>query len=156
MTKASQAPAPFALTIPRRAVKLGDQEVLFRGLSFDDIAVLIGEFDEEIDTFAARFSAAKSDAEATMVMGQQLLNEAPQLVCMGFALAMDAEDLAAAAQVFAKTPSGFQLQALETIYGLTVEPGGGAKEFFGRLTNLFPSLGGLLGDASHLGESTGT
>jgi len=129
----------FELVIPSATVNLGGQAVTFRGLSFSDVATLVGDFSEQIDQLVSLYDGRLKPEDVDFdQLGQRLLLDAPRLLSMALALAMDASDVESAAEQFTKAPGGFQLLAFEVVFKLTTEPAGGAKEFFARLS---PYLG---------------
>lgn len=131
---------PFELVIPRKSVSLGAQTLEFRGLSFNDVTLLMAGFETEIDQVFALYEGRGLSVDALGNLGQVLLEKAPELLCMCLAIAMDVPDPARVAEQFSKAPGGFQLLAFEAVFSLTVEPAGGAKEFFGRLSSLLPGM----------------
>lgn len=124
----------FKLVIPYKKVMLGEQAVEFRGLSFDDITLLLQDYAEDVEKVFALLSDEKDAADIdASAMGERMLKEVPALVGKALAVAMDDTDAEAEMK---KAPLGFLLMAAEVVFELTTEPAGGAKKFFERLAAL--------------------
>lgn len=137
------------LVIPTKEIKLGEQAVSFRGLSFHDLETLFTSgLDDDIDSLVAMFQTGK-DADGQPVSEDALFNivisKFPRLVTSVLILAGDDggggddDDELAPADV-KRLPLGFQIEAIEAVFVLTTEAAGGAKKLLDKVKDL---MGGL-------------
>tara|TARA_R110002072_G_scaffold298960_2_gene473715 strand:+ start:2656 stop:3096 length:441 start_codon:yes stop_codon:yes gene_type:complete len=136
------------LVIPTKEIKLGEQAVAFRGLSFHDLETLFASgLDDDIDSLVAMFQTG-TDADGQPVSEDDLFNivisKFPRLVTSVLILAADDggddEDEIAPADV-KRLPLGFQIEAIEAVFVLTTEAAGGAKKLLDKVKDLMGGLG---------------
>jgi len=112
-------------------------EVTVRGLSLDDVAVLMNLYLQDIDALFGMYDQSRAADERVAEMARfavVLCREAPALVGHAIALAADEPDEIDRAR---KMPLPVQVELVKAILELTFEEAGGARKFF-------ESLGGLL------------
>lgn len=110
-----------------------------RGLSLDDIAVLMNEHLVDINYLFDVYSNAPVGAGplATAQFATTLATNAPALVANTIALAADEPGAASAIR---RMPLPVQVDALIKIVQLTFDEAGGARKFFESLTMLLGAL----------------
>lgn len=110
-----------------------------RGLSFEDISTLMGNFAVDLDKLIDIY-AKVGDTEDMSEMAQYtvaLVREAPLLVAQMIALASDEPDSVEQARTLTMVT---QINAIRAIGKLTFEEAGGPKKFFESLTELVKTI----------------
>jgi len=126
--------------VERKAVPFKGGSFDVRGLSLDDVTVLMREHLSDLDQV---FELYASSASQEALVGEtaryaiKLVQEAPGLVSNVIALASDEPGSAATARSLSIP---VQVDALEKIFMLTFEEAGGAKKFFESLSRLLTGL----------------
>lgn len=132
-------PGLAGVTAPTRSIRVGDGEVVVRGLSFEDLGSLL----EDGDAFAkleSMFGDTPAGRDPDVLA--QLLRVFPGLAARAVALAADEPDQADKVRALG---AGFLQEALLAIWELTTEPAGGGKKFISRLVQWFAGARNTLG-----------
>jgi hypothetical protein len=111
-----------------------------RGLSLDDIAVLMNLYLKDIDALFGLYDESRAADERVAEMARfavVLVREAPALVGHAIALAADEPDQIDKAR---KMPLPVQVEVVKSILELTFEEAGGARKFFESLGSLLQTL----------------
>lgn len=126
--------------VERKAVPFKGGSFDVRGLSLDDVTVLMREHLSDLDQI---FELYASTTSQEVLVGEtaryaiKLVQEAPGLVANVIALASDEPHQADRARTLSIP---VQVDALEKIFLLTFEEAGGAKKFFESLGRLLTGL----------------
>lgn len=130
---------PVKFTLKTETIKDGDNEVVVRGLSLNDIVQLMVVNRDAVEAmfgeFAGRDPEQIKDTEITEV-AMNLIETAPAMVAHIIALAADATD---EFDNIMKLPVGMQMDALEKVGGLTFTSGGGAKKMLALAWKMLPN-----------------
>lgn len=127
-------------TVPTAVVELKGGQVTVRGLSLDDLAILLRNHMADLDKLIEIFSQPVRREIAVGAMVQHavpLIREAPGFAANLIALACDEPDEVDKAR---SLPLAAKTKLLTKIAELTFEEAGGAGKFF---ENLFPVINGL-------------
>lgn len=128
--------------LPTLEVPLPDgNSFAVRGISAEDVAILISGHASAMDTFFARFQSGAAQAQSDMEMGMSLITEAPGLMSKIIALAADEPHMEALVR---KLPIGTQLDALQKIAKVSFESSGGMGNFVDAVARLVKGTTGLL------------
>lgn len=115
------------ITLPTQEIKFSGGAFAVRGLSLNDITLLVMKHKPALDGLYAQYAANGGNAEATArEIGGHVLHAAPQLVADIIALAAD-EATPEGVQAASKLPVDVQLNAIEAIVRMTVATEGGLK-----------------------------
>lgn len=128
---------PQRLSIP---VKGLDEPMRVRGLSLDDVAVLLNEYMPDVDTLFELYDVGVNDSTkvaATAQFAIKLAQQAPALVSHLIALAADEP---AATAAIRRMPMTVHVEALKAVALLTFEEAGGARKFFESLKMLLAGI----------------
>lgn len=124
----------------RSVVTFGGGELSVRGLSLDDVAVLMNQHLVDLEKlFDLYDGSVREDVKvlATAQFAIGLTREAPALVANVIALACDEPGAVANAR---KLPMPVQVEAIKAIATLTFAEAGGAKNFLSSLSNLIAAV----------------
>ena len=124
----------------RHVVPFKGGDISVRGLSLDDVAMLMNEHLSDIDKlFGLYDGSVREDVKvlATAQFAIGLIREAPALVANMIALACDEPEAVPQAR---KLPIPVQVEAIKAICMLTFDEAGGAKNFLSSLTNLIAAV----------------
>lgn len=125
--------------LPTKEVQLpGGGNFAVRGVSLQDIAVLLAQHGPTMEAFYQRFS---TDQQSAMEVGMGLVKEAPALVAQIIAIAADEPDMASTVLRFSIT---VQQEALEAIAKLTFDAAGGPGKFLEAVTRLVSNTTNLM------------
>lgn len=124
-------PGIAALSIPTRSLSVAGQEVVLRGLSFEEIGSLMMGHGDTFDRLEAAIQHGAEGGQATIV---ELLEIMPRLLEQAIAMASDEPDQADKVR---QLGAGFLQEAALAVWELTTEPAGGGKKFIARLVSLF-------------------
>lgn len=125
--------------LPTEEVKIPGGSFAVRGLSLEDVTVLISSHGPVMEDFFARYSG-NEDFDA-MQIGMNLVNSAPALVAQIIALAADEPDQA---QKIRKFAINVQQEALEKIAKLTFDASGGPGKFIEAVIRLVKGTTNIL------------
>ena len=113
-----------ALELPTETIQVGNRgSFTVRGLSFVDVAALIQNHKNELDTIVGLFVSGKGSPDALF---RTLLTEMPAVAAKIVACAADEPNEAGK---ILKLPVTVQLDALMAVGRLTFEEAGGVKKF---------------------------
>lgn len=115
-------------------VLVGGQSLTVRGISFDDVSLLISRHREALETAISSVAQAGGDTGAILA---PLIQQLPELAAQVIACATDAPELAEKAR---KLPVTAQLDVLLAVGRLTFEEAGGVKKFAEQLADLFRGI----------------
>lgn len=118
-----------ALSVPTRTLSVGGQEVVLRGLSFEEIGSLMTAHD---DAFERLEATIRADGGQSGIV--DLLQAVPRVLEAAIAMAADEPDQADKVR---RLGAGFVQEAALAVWELTTEPAGGGKKFIARLVSLF-------------------
>lgn len=118
-----------ALSVPTRTLSVAGQEVVLRGLSFEEIGSLMIGNEDAFDRLEA---AIRAEGGQTGVV--ELLQLMPRVLEQAIAMAADEPDQADKVR---QLGAGFLQEAALAVWELTTEPAGGGKKFIARLVSLF-------------------
>lgn len=120
----------------RKAIQFKGGSFQVKGLSLDDVAVLMKHHLDDLDNLLELYARDVSNefvVSATAQYAVSLIREAPALVANVIALAAEEPDRVDNAR---RLPIPVQVEALKAIGALTFEESGGAKKFFESLRDL--------------------
>lgn len=123
----------------------GKPLITVRGLSLDDIAILMRENLSDLDELLKLYAENVSDKVAVAATAQfavSLAREMPALVARLICLACDEPGQDEKAR---KLPVPVQVEAIKKIVTLTFSEAGGAKKFFESLSSLIGAVQPALG-----------
>lgn len=128
--------------LPTEEVQLpGGSTFAVRGLSLQDITLLISKHGPVMEEFFRRYSG--DDKANPMEIGMGLVAQAPVLVAQIIAIAADRADKV---ETVLKFPLVTQQDALEKLAKLTFDANGGPKKFVEAVLRLVKSTTNLLSD----------
>lgn len=114
------------LTIPYETISFGNNSIQVRGISVNDITILIQTFGfKTLDDAVKEFTEKNSDENSEFDL-MDLLTKFPLAAAHLIALAADSSDQAG---LVARMPAPAQIQCLEAIYKLTIQETGGLESF---------------------------
>lgn len=127
--------------LPTLEVQLPDGKKSFavRGLSLEDVTVLIADHGPALEGFYAKYSGA--DTSEALAVGMGLINQAPVLAAQVIALAADSRDKT---ELVRKLPIVVQQDALEKIALLTFDANGGPGKFIEAVVRLVKGTTNLM------------
>lgn len=120
-----------------RTVKAGRLELTVRGLSLDDVSVLINDHLVDLDKLFELYERGAEQPLASARFILSLTQEAPALIATAIALAADEPDLVSKAR---KLSIPAQVELVKAILTLTFEEAGGLGKFVESLTILLKGL----------------
>ena len=124
----------------RQTVEFKGGSVSVRGLSLDDLTVLLKHHLQDLDNLMEIYQRDVKDElaiAAAVQYGVSLAREAPGLVAHVISLACDEPDKVDRARIL---PLPIQVELLKAIGSLTFEEVGGAKKFFESLQTLTAAI----------------
>ena len=119
----------------------GGSTFAVRGISSQDVAVLISQHASAMETFFARFQSGAAQTQSDLETGMSLIIEAPALMAKVIALAADEPSMES---VVARLPVGVQLDALQKIAKISFEASGGPGEFVDAVVRLVKGTTALI------------
>lgn len=130
--------------LPTEEVQLpGGSTFAVRGLSLQDITLLISKHGPVMEEFFRRYSA--NEKANPLEVGMGLIAQAPGLVAQIIAIAADEPNKA---DTVLKFPLVVQQDALEKLSKLTFDANGGPKKFVEAVIRLVKSTTNLMGNLS--------
>lgn len=128
--------------LPTEEVQLpGGKSFAVRGLSLQDITVLISKHGPTMEEFYRRYSADENNNP--LQVGMDLIGQAPSLVAQIIAIAADEPNMA---DRVIRLPIVTQQDALEKLGKLTFDASGGPKKFVEAVIRLVQSTTNLLSE----------
>lgn len=127
--------------LPTEEVSLPGGSFAVRGLSLEDITVLLAKHGPVMEQFFKKYSASPEES-SPMEIGMSLVGQAPALVAQLISLAADAPEKA---DMIRKFPLAIQQDALEKIAKLTFDASGGPGKFVEAVIRLVSSTTNLMG-----------
>lgn len=131
-----------SLRLPEAKVELPDGDFVVRGLSLNDVSILVQRHGKRLNELFQRF-AEQGDltTETVAAFALPLLQSAPEIAAELIACAAgDPDD----AEIAGRLPFPVQIDALEKIAILTFEAGGGPKKLLETVVRLAQGTTSLL------------
>jgi len=131
------------ILIPTQEFVVRGETIKVRGLSFADIAYLIGEHKDDLEEIVRRAREGASSGEDMSGMVAGLIREMPDLAAKIVACAADEPE---AADVVKRLPFPTLLEILMAVGRLTFEETGGVKKFAENVIAIMAATSSTLSD----------
>ena len=135
------------IKVPTEDVAVPGGSLTVRGLSLNDLTVLLSGFRTELERIFAHMEKMGSvSMEGMAEIADTLLLKSPTLVAHAILLAADEEITSEAVKQALKLSIGVQTDAIEKIGRLTFEGSGGVKKFLGTLVKISKGVAATVGE----------
>lgn len=129
-----------AYVVPKREVTFRGGSFHVKGLSLDDVTILMGGYLNEIDNLFKLYD--KEDTRETAVsesakLAIGIVRESPAMIGTMIAICSGEPDQV---EIARNLPLDVQIEALKAIIELTFEEAGGAKKFVDKILNLVRTI----------------
>lgn len=132
------------ISIPYRAVKVGDGEISVRGISLSDLMTIVNVYGPQASMAFSRIQRGDSlESSDVRVLIGTLAQEFPDMFAAAIALAADEYD-AETIDMLKKVPFHKQIEVIEAIFSLTFTSEGEIKKLLESLSEMLAEVSGAL------------